>query len=266
MLKNDGVRIIDFDSIPADSKRPDIYVMDRHEGVAVDALIKEIHQSKKPFFAIYTSFLPHFNYDDYGAEFHVRKNIKEKYSKYLNNLRVLDVLLKKMMDDLEKEKLLENTILIVVGDHGEAFNQHEYEMHGNNVYNETIRVPLLIYQPQLFPAQEIKRKTSHPDIMPTIVEALQIKVPFPVQGESLFQPAHIKYAYNFGYDGGIAAVRHDGLKVIFDAKKRQVITFDLKKDPDEKNPIESKETQSVLDDLTRFYYYHSAVLKNSQKK
>jgi membrane-anchored protein YejM (alkaline phosphatase superfamily) len=266
MLVNDGVRIVDFDSIPADTKRPDVYVMDRHEAVAVDALIKEIHQSKKPFFAVYNTFLPHFNYDDYGAEYHVRKDTKEKYSKYLSNLRVLDLLLKKLVEDLEKEHLMENTIFMVVGDHGEAFNQHDYEMHGNNVYNETIRVPLLMYQPQLFPAQELKRKTSHPDIIPTIADALQIKVPFPVQGESIFQPSRIKYAYNFGYDGSIATIRYDGLKVIFDAKKRQVMTFDLKKDPDEKTPIESKETQSVLDDLNRFYYYQTSALKKSQKQ
>lgn len=85
---------------------------------------------------------------------------------------------------LEKNKILDNTLLIITGDHGEALGEHgEYE-HGFFAYNSTMHVPLI------FIAPGYKKKTCaayvcHLDIFPTICQELKIPAPGQLQGLSL---------------------------------------------------------------------------------
>jgi arylsulfatase A-like enzyme len=110
-------------------------------------------------------------------------------SRYYNNLNLLDHMIKHIYDHLQKQGLLERTILVIVGDHGQAFGQHHPDnyMHHRYSYNENLETPAIIYQPALFSPKAFEIPTSHVDILPTLLDAMRIPYdPLLFDGESLF--------------------------------------------------------------------------------
>ena len=100
----------------------------RDEIQTVDFFIRRVSQAREPFMGIYISFAAHFPYFDYGEEYRIRKNDGRLISRYYNNLNLLDQMIKRIYNHLKEQGLLERTILVVMGDHGQAFGQH----HPNN--------------------------------------------------------------------------------------------------------------------------------------
>ena len=68
--------------------------------------------------------------------------------KYLNCIRYIDDYLRDLVDALRKRNLLENTVLIVLGDHGEEFFDHGNYGRGHGLYDEVLHIPMLIRLPQ----------------------------------------------------------------------------------------------------------------------
>jgi arylsulfatase A-like enzyme len=78
-----------------------------------------------------------------------------------------------------------NTIIIVTSDHGEEFGEHDkVGWHSHTLYNELLRVPLIIYAPGLKPEVRDNRVMSI-DIAPTILKMLQLEIPENFEGQSL---------------------------------------------------------------------------------
>ena len=96
-----------------------------------------------------------------------------------------------MLDLLDREGILSHTLVIVTADHGEAFHDHGLWLHGFGLYEELIRVPLVIIPPKAQARSEPSRNASlvgHIDLMPTILDYAGIesaKRPREIQGRSL---------------------------------------------------------------------------------
>lgn len=76
-----------------------------------------------------------------------------------------------MLDDLEERGLLENTIVAIVSDHGEEFFEHGRKGHRFTLYDEVIRIPMILWYPNKIPAGlRIDEPTSIIDIFPTLLE------------------------------------------------------------------------------------------------
>ena len=75
---------------------------------------------------------------------------------------------------LDRLGLLEDSLVILTADHGESTNEHwEVWDHGHAVYEETIRVPLLIRFPgRALSATRVSSRTSAIDLLPTVLEIL----------------------------------------------------------------------------------------------
>jgi arylsulfatase A-like enzyme len=85
---------------------------------------------------------------------------------------------------LEEEKLLNNTIVVYTSDHGDMMGS--YRLLGKEVmFEEAIRVPLLVKLPGQQKARTITRAVSQIDLVPTLLELLGQKIPAYVQGKSL---------------------------------------------------------------------------------
>ena len=83
---------------------------------------------------------------------------------------------------------LDETLVIVVGDHGEAFGDHGEQTHGTYCYESTLRVPFLIRYPDGTQAGKRSQETvSVVDVFPTLVDALGLDLPHKVDGESLWR-------------------------------------------------------------------------------
>jgi arylsulfatase A-like enzyme len=163
-------------------------------------------------------------------------------SRYYNNLNLLDHMIKRVYDHLKKQGSLEHTILVIVGDHGQAFGQHHSNnfMHYRYSYNENLETPAILYQPALFKPRVFEFPTSHVDILPTLLDA--IRIPYPstaFDGGSLFNYKSKRDSiFFYGYEESISSLNSDLIKVQYSLRKKRCWAFDLKLDPEEKNPLD----------------------------
>jgi arylsulfatase A-like enzyme len=107
---------------------------------------------------------------------------------YAAALAYLDVRIGEMIDFLKELGAYENTLLIITADHGESFGEHHLAYHMFGLYDFLIRVPMLMTCPMLLPrGRRITELVSHVDLLPTILEILDLKGEGRnVQGTSLF--------------------------------------------------------------------------------
>jgi phosphoglycerol transferase MdoB-like AlkP superfamily enzyme len=239
----------------------------RDEIQTVDFFIDRLNKAREPFMGIYISFTAHFPYFDYGADYRIMENDGRLIGRYYNNLNLLDQMIKRIYEHLQNQGRLERTILIIVGDHGQAFGQHHPNnyMHYRYSYNENLETPAFIYQPTLFKPKTVEFSTSHVDILPTVLDAMKIPYdPVSFDGESLFQNRlKRKYIFFYGLEECISSLDTNLIKVQYSLKKNRGWAFDLKIDPDEKNPLDGSSYSSQLEDLHRFVSAHDSSLVRS---
>lgn len=84
--------------------------------------------------------------------------------------------LRKVFRYLKRSGQLENTMVIITSDHGESLGEHEFMGHAFVIYDELVRVPLMVQYPELFPAgQRTEHHVSLRRIFHTILEAANIE-------------------------------------------------------------------------------------------
>ena len=236
----------------------------RDEIQTVDFFIQRLSKAREPFLGIYISFAAHFPYFDYGEEYRIMQEDGRLVSRYYNNLNLLDHMIKRVYDHLQAQGLLERTIFVVIGDHGQAFGQHHPNnfMHYRYSYNENLETPAVLYQPALFKPKVFGLPTSHVDILPTLLDAMRIFYPSMVfDGESLFNyKLRQKSIFFYGYEESVSSLDPHLIKVQYSLKKNKCWVFDLKLDPDEKNPLDCSLYPLQLEALHKFVSDHNANL------
>ena len=236
----------------------------RDEIQTVDFFMQRIDRAREPFLGIYASFAAHFPYFDYGSNYSIMEDDGRSISRYYNNLNLLDHMIKRIYHHLEEKGLLDRTIFVIVGDHGQAFGQHHPDnyMHYRYSYNENLETPVIFYQPALFKPKAIGLTTSHVDILPTLLDAMRIAYdPMLFDGESLFQNRlRRKYIFFYGLEESISAIDTDQIKVQYSLKKDRCWVFDLKRDPEERNPLDCSSYKLQFEALRRFVSYHDSSL------
>jgi arylsulfatase A-like enzyme len=103
-----------------------------------------------------------------------RKNIVALYD---GEIRYTDeCFIKPLIEGLKNLNLFENTMIVITSDHGEEFYEHGMWMHGGQLYNELIEVPLIIKFPSSkYGGNKVDKNVSLIDIVPTILNELKIK-------------------------------------------------------------------------------------------
>ncbi len=192
---------------------------------------------------------------------------QESVKGYYRLIAGIDDSVKKIRDELKKLKLDDNTIIIFMGDNG--FFLGEHGLAGKwFAHEESIRVPLIIYDPRIENAN--KSNTSEKialniDIAPTILDLAGEKVPEDMQGRSLLpiiKNQNKNWRKDFFYEHLFdhptipksIGVRTEIWKYIRYTDEKPVFEelYDLKKDPlEEKNLSTNKSFQSVLKKLRR---------------
>ncbi|MFO7980777.1 MAG: sulfatase [Candidatus Aminicenantes bacterium] len=129
-----------------------------------------------------------------GGKQGIYKNLPEKERKnakglYDGEIHYLDQnLIGPLIEKLKQTALYDKTMIIFTSDHGEEFFDHGAWDHGHSLYNESIRVPLIIKFPESkFKGKKIRNFIPQVDIMPTILDEMQIDYPkLMMDGKSLF--------------------------------------------------------------------------------
>ena len=131
-------------------------------------------RGNEPFLAEYFTGTGHYGYEcvpnRYGYEYFSEN---EELDRYHNCLRMLDFFVKNLMDQYKEMGLYEDTIFVIFGDHGEGFGEHGRSMHGDTIYDEGLRIPLIIHDPRRFEdGERVEGLSSQIDILPTVLEML----------------------------------------------------------------------------------------------
>jgi len=155
--------------------------------------------------------------------------------------------IEKILISLKEADLLNDTMIIITGDHGEAFLEHGVFGHPfHTLYNENLLVPIIIWHPHLqLLNSNYNLPTQLREIPPFILKTLNMKVPSSWTKPTLFQKPLIfaESAYvdsvNLVIDKSkyIVAVIDKKYKLILDRIRERVELYDLEKDPEEKNNI-----------------------------
>ncbi len=104
---------------------------------------------------------------------------------YDGGINYVDNLLGKIFAKLDQLDIDDNTIIIVTADHGEAFKEHGKLAHGHKPHIELVHVPLIIKGPGIPRNKIYENYVQHIDIVPTILEILNIPQRKEIQGKSL---------------------------------------------------------------------------------
>ncbi|MCK6445069.1 MAG: sulfatase-like hydrolase/transferase [Planctomycetes bacterium] len=105
---------------------------------------------------------------------------------YAGDVRYADDALKTLLDALARLELDERTLVIVLSDHGEEFQEHGGFEHPGRLYVEHTHVPLVFRMPGRAP-QRVAAQVSTLDVLPTVLELVGLSVPATVQGTSLVE-------------------------------------------------------------------------------
>lgn len=114
----------------------------------------------------------------------------EMVALYDGEIAYLDEHIGRMMDRLDEQGVLDDTIVVVTADHGELFGEHDLAYHFKALTEEETHVPLLMRYPKGLPAgQRVPGAVELNDILPTILELANIESDVPMDGNSLVSAA-----------------------------------------------------------------------------
>jgi arylsulfatase A-like enzyme/Tfp pilus assembly protein PilF len=155
-------------------------VLRRGDEVVAHALAWLNKHSTGPFFVWIHLYDAHDPYDP-------PEPYKTKYSSALYDGAIAyeDQAMGKLFRQLKLRGLYDDSIIAIMADHGESLGAHGEDTHGVFLYDETIRVPLLIKLPHASAAKKIENRVELVDVMPTLLEAARVAIPPEMQGVSL---------------------------------------------------------------------------------
>ncbi|GAB4333597.1 MAG: hypothetical protein Kow0099_05440 [Candidatus Abyssubacteria bacterium] len=293
-------RYIEYDSLPSVAGGDGNW-FNRHEDgtkkvfeTALDWL--DDHRNSK-FFMFLHHYECHSPYEDtfFVDAADTADLLEHRKALYDGDIRRADQFFGKLVEKLEELDLMSKTVIVVASDHGEEFGDHyleddrippppssppemPYVSHGHSLYDELLRVFTIFRIPGLQPAKRIlDNQVRLIDVVPTILDALEISTEQPLQGHSLLdlmqagERQHDPPAFsNFTcYGPPQSSVRFEGYKYIYcpDPHAWQSFTFrnipqhalfDLRKDPGETKNIYEQNRSLARE-------YHNMLEKNIEE-
>ncbi len=195
-----------------------------------------VDQQKGPFLLSILTLITHHDYQVPSTFEKKTYPGSERWSNYLNTIRYTDAFIEELFDAFDRRGLLENTLFIIVGDHGEGHGEHGRKGHDAIVYEEGIHVPAILWGPAVIPHPvTVTGNRQHQDFLPTIVDLLHLRVTAgKMEGTSLLDPVDDRVIHVSCWYRNRCLGRLDGDdKFIYYYNRSPNERFDLGKDPGE---------------------------------
>jgi len=114
------------------------------------------------------------------------ERLEELAAMYDNEIAYVDQKIAELFSWLQERDLYEDTVILIMADHGEMFLEHGYLKHSRGVYSELIHVPLIMRIPGNPGAQRFSTHVQTIDIKPTVLDILGIDAEHMMMGQSVF--------------------------------------------------------------------------------
>ncbi|MEM6989404.1 MAG: sulfatase [Myxococcota bacterium] len=160
------------------------------------------------------------------------------FDRYVSEVSTVDVFIARIWKSVRKLRLQDRTFMIIASDHGEAFGEHGVKhIHAVNLYEELVRVPLIVVGPGVRP-RRIDEPVTLVDLSSTIMDLFDLDTPGDFMGQTLVphllgeDPVLDRPIVIEGLEKQ-AMVFRNGIKVIRDNRAKSVEIYDLANDPRE---------------------------------
>jgi arylsulfatase A-like enzyme len=226
----------------------------------VDEAIRWIGESARPFFLylnIQNSHFPYRTPEEFPKRFspyvidfpytfgkYPIEKLGVVENRYRNSLSYMDAQLARLFESLRKSGKLDDTIIVVTGDNGEAFYEHGSAAHAGPLFDEAVRVAMFVHGPGVTPGLD-DRLAQHIDIPPTVLGLLGMKPHPSFQGIDLLNaPRDPKRSAYLTVQTAITsqlALVQGGFKLIEDFNYQRYFLYDLVHDPGETRDLSDRE-------------------------
>jgi arylsulfatase A-like enzyme len=193
-----------------------------------------------------------------------RGKLKEgrAYDRYLSEVQEVDRWIRRVWRHVRR-RFPRRGYLVVTSDHGEAFGEHGTHFHTKTLYEELLRVPLVVWGPGVVPGTREDR-VSLVDVGPTLLDLFGVAVPSAMMGTSLLP--HLRGAPLARHrpimaEGRLRRVLYASgdLKVIEDGVRKTVEVYDLRRDPGETNNLFDLDRARVAAAVAELRQRHDAI-------
>ncbi len=194
---------------------------------------------------------------------------------YDGAVKYVDSEIGKVIDLFFEKGLQQNTIFIITADHGEDLGERNfYFNHGPLTFSAASRVPLIVYIPGL-KSRRVKTPVSIMDICPTLLNRLDLKAPYPLQGVDLLRPMKNRALHMIGQVGSYGVVENNlhYVKVFPRLAKalgiEETHLYEIYADPYEHTNIFSQYKPQATDlnkKYQRYYKTHGYLKKGQQQE
>jgi arylsulfatase A-like enzyme len=163
----------------------------------------------------------------------------------------VDSLVGELVNALKDSGRWEDTILVFTADHGEAFWQHGVYGHGRHIYDEFVKIPLLIRIPGMesLAGRRVSEVVSLKDLLPTYLDLLSLEIPAHLEGKSLLplvagdtEGFEQRVVFTRGTHGDAPefGMRYGRYKWVYRVYEGKYLLFDMVADPGELNDLSDR--------------------------
>ncbi len=228
-------------------------------------------KQKEPFILTFMTNGAHYpyNYPDKSPQAGI------SYKEYLKAEEFTDQSVARLFGQLDKSDLLNDTLVVIVGDHGESFGEHGTYIHNSSMYEEEVTVPLIFWAKDKEKLKDVQMRqpARQIDIAPTIADLFGIgrNKNYVLQGRSLIINADQSEAdypvfISTFFANVSQAIVYKGEKLILNAKNGSITKFNLESDLAELNGnnVVGKEYEDNMIRFEQFSNYHEHVFTKSE--
>lgn len=267
------LKAVGFESLigPSDLNKYGKVIESSSFGLTDEALLSFPYQDikqDKPFLLTFMTIAAHHPYDYPNKE----DQEDTTHAAYLKAGEAADKSIALLFDRMAQYGLLNDTLVVMVGDHGESFGEHGTFIHNSSMHEEEVTVPLILWSNDgRLRDVQLRKQARQIDIAPTIAELLGVaeNENYTLQGLSLIKRAGVDdepvFISTF-FSGLSQAIVHDEIKTILHSGEGKITQFDLRVDPDELNGklVSGQEYSEYLNRFRQYNDYHGMMFRATQ--
>ena len=206
--------------------------------------LSKLSSSETPFVLMAHYFEPHARYMPHTGTPSFGTNLIDLYD---GEIAFVDHHLSPLLDALDTPKLRDNTVVVFLSDHGEGFGEHGLQLHGRTVFEEEVRVPLVIRVPGVA-SRRVSNAVGLIDVLPTLTELTGLTAKR-AQGRSLVPlllnrgawPPRLLFLEQLPYDAHpyhlVGVIDDQSYKLIRDQTQNITLGYHLAPDPGERDNV-----------------------------